>query len=66
MPNAGWFDYVPYASRAYNPGLNIDFYALTMLLLAASTTVGSIRRCGIVSGRAGAIVVAADIISPSC
>jgi cytochrome c oxidase subunit I+III len=43
MPNAGWFDYVPYASRAYNPGLNVDFYALTMLLLAASTTVGSIN-----------------------
>jgi cytochrome c oxidase subunit I+III len=43
MPNAGWFDYVPYASRAYNPGLNIDFYALTVLLLAVSTTVGSIN-----------------------
>jgi cytochrome c oxidase subunit I+III len=43
MPNAGWFDYVPYASRNYNPGLNIDFYALTMLLLAVSTTVGSIN-----------------------
>jgi cytochrome c oxidase subunit I+III len=43
MPNAGWFDYVPYASREYNPGLNIDFYALTILLLAVSTTVGSIN-----------------------
>ena len=43
MPNAGWFDYVPYASRAYNPGLNVDFYALTLLLLAVSTTVGSIN-----------------------
>ena len=43
MPNAGWYDYVPYASRAYNPGLNIDFYALTVLLLAVSTTVGSIN-----------------------
>ena len=43
MPNAGWFDYVPYAGRAYNPGLNIDFYALTILLLAVSTTVGSIN-----------------------
>ena len=39
MPNAGWFDYVPYAARAYNPGLNIDFYALTLILLAVSTTV---------------------------
>jgi cytochrome c oxidase subunit I+III len=43
MPNAGWFDYVPYAGRTYNPGLNIDFYALTILLLAVSTTVGSIN-----------------------
>jgi cytochrome c oxidase subunit I len=43
MPNAGWFDYVPYAERAYNPGLNIDFYAITVLLLAVSTTVGSIN-----------------------
>ncbi|MFN2637793.1 MAG: cytochrome c oxidase subunit I [Gemmatimonadaceae bacterium] len=43
MPNAGWFDYVPYASREFNPGLNIDFYALTLLLLAISTTVGSIN-----------------------
>ena len=43
MPNDGWFDYVPYASRAYSPGLNVDFYALTLLLLAISTTVGSIN-----------------------
>lgn len=43
MPNAGWFDYVPFANRAYNPGLNIDFYTLTVLLLAVSTTVGSIN-----------------------
>src|SRR4051812_24951463 len=43
MPNAGWFDYMPYAGRTYNPGLNIDFYALTVLLLAVSTTVGSIN-----------------------
>jgi cytochrome c oxidase subunit I+III len=43
MPNAGWFDYVPLAAREYNPGLNIDFYAITLLLLAVSTTVGSIN-----------------------
>ena len=24
-PNDGWFNYVPYASRDYNPGLNEDF-----------------------------------------
>src|SRR5689334_11732397 len=43
MPNAGWFDYVPYASREFNPGINIDFYALTLIFLAISTTVGSIN-----------------------
>ena len=43
MPNAGWFDYVPFAAREFNPGLNIDFYALTLLLLAVSTTVGSVN-----------------------
>lgn len=40
-PDAGWFDYVPYAARAYNPGVNIDIYALGLILLGISTTVGS-------------------------
>jgi cytochrome c oxidase subunit I len=42
-PDAGWFNYVPYSSRAYNPGPNIDVYALGMVLLGVSTTVGSIN-----------------------
>ena len=42
-PNDGWFNYVPYAARAYNPGPNIDFYALGMILLGISTTVGAIN-----------------------
>ncbi len=42
-PNAGWFNYVPYASLQYNPGPNIDVYALGMVLLGVSTTVGSIN-----------------------
>jgi cytochrome c oxidase subunit I len=42
-PDGGWFNYVPYASRAYNPGPNIDVYALGMVLLGISTTVGSIN-----------------------
>ncbi len=41
MPNAGWFDYVPFAERGFDPGRNIDFYALGLLLLGVSTTVGS-------------------------
>ncbi len=42
-PDAGWFNYVPYSSLAYNPGINIDLYALGMVLLGVSTTVGSIN-----------------------
>jgi cytochrome c oxidase subunit I len=40
-PDAGWFNYVPYAGRAYNPGVNIDVYALGLILLGISTTVGA-------------------------
>ena len=32
---------MPYASRAYNPGLNEDFYSLGMVFLGISTTVGA-------------------------
>jgi len=42
-PNDGWFNYVPYASRQFNPGLNIDFYSLANILLGISTTLGSIN-----------------------
>ena len=40
-PNDGWFNYVPNAARPFNPGLNIDFYALGMIFLGISTTVGA-------------------------
>jgi cytochrome c oxidase subunit I len=40
-PNDGWFNYVPYASRDYNPGLNEDFYSLGMIFLGISVTVGA-------------------------
>ncbi|HEY6452814.1 MAG TPA: cbb3-type cytochrome c oxidase subunit I [Steroidobacteraceae bacterium] len=40
-PNDGWFNYVPYASRDYNPGLNEDFYSLGMVFLGISTTAGA-------------------------
>jgi cytochrome c oxidase subunit I len=42
-PNAGWFNYVPYASLDFNPGPNIDFYLLGLILLGISTTVGAIN-----------------------
>lgn len=42
-PNAGWFDYVPYASKQYTPGINIDFYCLAQIFFGISTTVGAIN-----------------------
>ena len=40
-PNDGWFNYAPYSLKAYNPGPNMDFYALGLILLGISTTVGA-------------------------
>jgi cytochrome c oxidase subunit I len=40
-PDAGWFNYVPYASKQFNPGVNIDIYALGLILLGVSTTGGA-------------------------
>jgi cytochrome c oxidase subunit I+III len=45
-PNAGWFAYAPYSLRLYNPGLNMDFYALGLIFLTISTTVGAINFVG--------------------
>lgn len=42
-PNGGWFNYVPLTDRLYDTGPNIDVYALGMVLLGISTTVGSIN-----------------------
>jgi cytochrome c oxidase subunit I len=42
-PNAGWFNYVPLAGLEFDTGPNIDVYALGMVLLGISTTVGSIN-----------------------
>jgi len=41
-PNAGWFDYVPLASRQFDPGRNIDFYCLGIIFnsLASTLTAG--------------------------
>jgi cytochrome c oxidase subunit I len=45
-PNAGWFAYAPFTLPAYNPGLNMDFYALGLIFLTISTTVGAINFVG--------------------
>jgi cytochrome c oxidase subunit I len=42
-PNAGWFDYVPLASRTYDPGSAIDFYALGLIFNSISTTAAAIN-----------------------
>jgi cytochrome c oxidase subunit I+III len=42
-PSAGWFDYVPLASKAYSPGPGIDYYALSLLFVGISTTLGAIN-----------------------
>jgi cytochrome c oxidase subunit I+III len=42
-PNAGWFDYVPLASRAFDPGRNVDFYCLALVFngIASSLTAAN-------------------------
>jgi cytochrome c oxidase subunit I len=42
-PDRGWFAYVPLTEGTYSPGLNMDFYALGLILLTVSTTVGAIN-----------------------
>ena len=40
-PNGGWFNYVPYTNREFDPGINIDIFALGLIFLGISTVVGS-------------------------
>jgi cytochrome c oxidase subunit I len=42
-PNDGWFNYVPLSSERFTPGLNIDFYAIGIILIGISTTAGAIN-----------------------
>ncbi|HEU4643052.1 MAG TPA: cytochrome c oxidase subunit I [Gemmatimonadaceae bacterium] len=36
-PDGGWFGYAPLTTRAYSPGLNIDFWVLGLQILGIST-----------------------------
>src|SRR6185437_8874823 len=38
-PNAGWFDYVPLGSRAFDPGRNIEFYTLGLAFNSLASTI---------------------------
>lgn len=40
-PDAGWFNYVPLASLDYSRGVNLDIYAIGMILLGISTSGGA-------------------------
>lgn len=43
VPNDGWFAYAPYSLKQFNPGPNMDFYALGMIFLGISTTAGAVN-----------------------
>ena len=42
-PSDGWFAYSPLTQRAFSPGTGMDFWSLGILILAISTTVGSVN-----------------------
>ncbi|MGB7435621.1 MAG: cbb3-type cytochrome c oxidase subunit I, partial [Candidatus Acidiferrum sp.] len=42
-PHAGWFAYVPYTLKGFSPDYGMDFYALALIFLTISTTVGAIN-----------------------
>jgi len=41
--DTGWFSYAPLTEMPYSPGHGVDFWALGILMLGVSTTVGSIN-----------------------
>jgi cytochrome c oxidase subunit 1/cytochrome c oxidase subunit I+III len=43
MPDGGWFNYTPLTQLRFDPGYNIDFYAVGLLFLGISTVVGSVN-----------------------
>ena len=36
-PNGGWFGYTPLTTRAYSPGINIDFWVIGLQILGVSS-----------------------------
>jgi cytochrome c oxidase subunit 1/cytochrome c oxidase subunit I+III len=40
-PDAGWFNYVPLASKQFTPDASIDFYALGLIFNSISTTMSA-------------------------
>src|SRR4051812_31686493 len=42
-PNCGWFCYTPLNTRTYDPGVNVDFYALGLIFNGLSTTAAALN-----------------------
>ena len=42
-PDGGWFAYVPMTTTPFSPGLNLDFYAIGLVFLTLSTSVGAVN-----------------------
>src|SRR5919198_996120 len=42
-PNAGWFDYLPLASKPFDPGSNVDFYTLGLIFNGLSSTATAVN-----------------------
>src|SRR5262249_31253317 len=42
-PNAGWFGYANLTTRPFSPGLNIDFWLLSLQVLGASSIIASLN-----------------------
>ncbi len=42
-PNAGWYGYAPITEQAWNPGRNVDFWILGLVLLGVSSMAASIN-----------------------
>src|ERR671935_1212037 len=42
-PDCGWFCYTPLNTKAYDPGLNADFYALGLIFNSMSSTAGAVN-----------------------
>jgi heme/copper-type cytochrome/quinol oxidase subunit 1 len=42
-PNAGWFDYVPLASRLYDPARNVEFYSLGLIFNGIASTLTAVN-----------------------
>ncbi len=43
VPDGGWFAYTPLTTKAFSPGVNLDFWGLGVVFVGISTTVGAVN-----------------------